>query len=852
MIKMKQAVVVLFILSGILLLTACTQMNSDDIEGLDPQLVADFIEGEQLSSSFNDSRLPTMKGIVENEHLQLFIDEATAEIAVVVKESGEIWYSNPQDRQTDPFSSGINKELLSSQVRIEFFNMLGQSNTVNSFTDSVMNEQVAYRLIPNGIKVNYQFGTDKKTIDDMPEKISKERLDSLMEKLDSTGQRALKIAYREDKDEPGTFLRSDGTLQGLQLTRALQAFEDAGYTEEDLEYDIKENNLDQTKPQPRIFLVSVEYSLDGDSLIVNVPREDVHFPVQFPISMISVLTYFGAGGVEDEGTILVPDGSGALIHFNNGKTAYPAYRQEVYGLDMAIDPQRIYVREEKARLPVFGMIRDNNAFMGIIEQGGQVATINADISGKLNGYNNVYAGFKYISKGDVTLFANEQRRSLPKFQEEPMKTDFTIRYAFLTDQKASYEGMAHYYRDYLLAKGDLPPMMASDASDDTPFYLKLVGGISKKKHFAGIPHQSLEPLTTFEQAEHIIDQLKERDIHNITLKYAGWFNGGLDHKVPKKVSVDRKLGGRKSLENFIQFTKDNHIDLFPDVAALYAYNKGGFRVTKEASRTLSEVPAAIYPLDQALNRRDRDRTPSYVLSPRYLDKYISSLLKGIERYDFTGLSLRDLANNLNSDYRKNKQIDRVDAEALSVEALQKIHEQGLQLMVDGGNAYALPYVSHITNMPLSDSGFKIVDESIPFYQMVIRGHIGYTGTPYNLSTYTNYKQYILKSLEYGSHVYFEWIYAPNHAVKETEYDYMYSVHYNHWIDQAVEIYQEVNDALKLVNNEKLVAHEKLSEGVYKSTFDNGVYFIVNYNLFDVTVDDVSIEAESYIIGGEKR
>ncbi|MUT68472.1 DUF5696 domain-containing protein [Paenibacillus sp. NEAU-GSW1] len=41
------------------------------------------------------------------------------------------------------------------------------------------------------------------------------------------------------------------------------------------------------------------------------------------------------------------------------------------------------------------------------------------------------------------------------------------------------------------------------------------------------------------------------------------------------------------------------------------------------------------------------------------------------------------------------------------------------------------------------------DEEIPFYQMVVRGYIDYTGMPYNLSTFTDMNQYILKCLEYG-------------------------------------------------------------------------------------------------------
>lgn len=48
---------------------------------------------------------------------------------------------------------------------------------------------------------------------------------------------------------------------------------------------------------------------------------------------IDLLEYFGAAGPEEEGYMFVPDGSGALIMFNNGKVNAPAYIGYVYGED---------------------------------------------------------------------------------------------------------------------------------------------------------------------------------------------------------------------------------------------------------------------------------------------------------------------------------------------------------------------------------------------------------------------------------------------------------------------------------------------------------------------------------------
>jgi len=99
-------------------------------------------------------------------------------------------------------------------------------------------------------------------------------------------------------------------------------------------------------------------------------------------------------------------------------------------------------------------------------------------------------------------------------------------------------------------------------------------------------------------------------------------------------------------------------------------------------------------------------------------------------------------------------------------------------------------------------------------------------------------------------VYFQWMYEPNHKIKDTEHNELFSANYALWIDEAARIYEEVNDFLKKVRHERIVGHDELTDGVYKTTYESGVYVIVNYNRVPVTIDGVTIEAESYVTGGE--
>lgn len=842
---------ILAVFLAIFLIAGCsassTAENADEIDVSELAIKQE----KPLQSAFQDPRLKGMKGITENEYLQLFVDEATASIAVLNKANDEIWYSNPPDREKDPIASGVNSDLLSSQMQLSFYNHFGQMTNMNSYSDSVAFEQFKIEPIEDGVKVHYQFGTTEASAADLPLMLSPERFEELSSRLDGTGQRALIIAYRENA-ETGIYERNDGALTGMQLERAFQAFEDAGYTEEDLEQDMQELNFTQESTENRVFIASVEYKLEGDSLLVKVPTEEIYYSDDFPVHQISFLRFFGAAGAEEEGSIFVPDGSGALIHFNNGKTNVPSYQQSVYGQDLALLQDDDVRMNEVIRLPVFGLIKKQSAMLGIIEEGAASATISADVSGRLNNYNFVYPTFTLINKDDVSLQAEDQERSLPRFQEERMKSDFSVRYVFLTGEEATYSGMAQYYQNYLVENGLLRENQQAASSEDVPFYVQLIGSINKQQHFAGVPYQALEPLTTFEQAETILDQLMENDVNHLKVNYIGWFNKGFNHRVPTEIQVDRAIGGKKGLESFIQYAEEHDIRVYPETAMLQVHNASGFKPRTEASRTLTNLPTATYPVNRALKERDQTKDPQYALSPRYVEDYTEQFIEEFRSFETTGLALRDLADVLNSDFRRNEQIDRFESEQTSVQALNMLHEQDLEMMANGGNLYALPYLTDVINVPLGHTGFKIQDETIPFYQMVLRGYVDYATAPFNLSTYLNDQDYILKVLEYGSHINFQWIYQSNDELKNTSFDHLYAVNYERWLDRAVEIYHEVNEVLKQVEGETIRSHERLADQVYRTMYDNGVYVIVNYGLEPITIDGQTIEPQGYLTGGEER
>ena len=74
------------------------------------------IRSHAAASESEKEALSSMKKVAENDHLILYFDEAETTVAVYVKESGDVWFSNPVGSEDDPIASGYQKKQLRSQL----------------------------------------------------------------------------------------------------------------------------------------------------------------------------------------------------------------------------------------------------------------------------------------------------------------------------------------------------------------------------------------------------------------------------------------------------------------------------------------------------------------------------------------------------------------------------------------------------------------------------------------------------------------------------------------------------------------------------------------------------------------
>lgn len=591
-------------------------------------------------------------------------------------------------------------------------------------------------------------------------------------------------------------------------------------------------------------VIPVEYVLEEDGLRASIVVDEiVEGGLGYYLTEISLLPYFAATQAGHEGYFLVPDGSGALIHHDNEKGSYGAYKQAIYSRDAAMIVESLTTQEEAARLPVFGMKSDDYGYLAVIDGGDGVATVNAMTSGNITSYNNAYVSFRFRLYTMLTYSrSHDTQQMLMLSSIQPKNLDYSIKYILLEEEGLDYVDMARAYRDYLIKEEGLTSRVDADYA---PFYVELLGGVKKDTVVLGVKLKLLQRLTTFEQARSMLDEMQQHGMENLLVRYTGWQQGGLESAVNTKAAFERQLGGTKEYARLVDYAADKGIELFMDFDLLNLYESGnGLSAFMDATQTIQHTPTYLYSYDY--NTLEKDPSTRWQLvTPRMAAAALEKVLTNTGRLSGAYLSLSSLGDTLYSDFtNKDAGIDRGNTRLLWTDMLRLADQQTDKLLVDGGNGYALPHVTHVYNAPMTSTLYDIEDESVPFYQIVLHGYVSYSTEPLNLSS--NPQALVLKAVETGSSLSACLMYAENHALAETNLEYVFSGNYKTWLDMMGESYSRVTPVLQAVAQATIDGHECLAADVYKTQYSNGCVVYVNYGSKDVSVDGQLVPAKDFV------
>jgi len=801
-----------------------------------------------LDSTASD--VPGMVLAADSGSLRLYIDPDTGSIAVYDKRSDNTVYAVPPDVDDDPLASDLNKSLLKSQITFSYFTSERAPGRFNSFDHAVVMGQFKLESINDGVRVIYTIGDISSPTGIVPVYITEERLLQFLAPLEGT--RAYNrnfMRYIESEEVPGFLELIPAARTGAATLREMnEVFESVGYTANDFAADMEAAGIEDAVPLH--FVIPLDFKLDRDSLLVSLNTSGIREYAGGRIDELQLMRGFGAGSADEDGYLVVPNGSGSLIYFNNQKTYADEYMQYIYGQDPMLREYVTLGNIEDVRIPFFGIQTEDLTILGRVESGDAQAYLTAGISGKFNSYNYIYTG--YVLRGSLSLAmfgmtGNES--TLPVIERDMPEINLTVRYTLLEED--GYSGMAERARELLIEEGSLNAELLTQG--DIPFYMDIIGSVMGQKFFAGIRYMGQIPMTTYAQAVEIIDDLKSEGVTRQVVNFQGWYNRGYYHDVADRIRPVRQLGRVSELESLARALEAENGKLYSDTNLLTSpWSSRRYRYELESTRYYGGGMVGGFGLVNPITLYNTFslgylEVMYNAVSPRFLSRYMDDYIKAFSKYEFTGTSLRDMGSFLASDRRRTGVIHREQAKYVIEHNMEKLYEEGKPLMITGGNMYVLRYTSDLINMPLTHNSLFIVDEEIPFYQMIINGRVDYAGMPINLSADFDKDDLIIRLIEYGASPHFTFTHESANEMKYTGANWMYSTRYENWSDTAAEIYHAVNDALSPVSGAEIQSHEIAPGGLRIITYSNGVQLIINRSQQEQTFDGFTVPAVGYII-----
>lgn len=797
--------------------------------------------------------------VMENDHLVFAMDPGTTQFTLTEKETGRVWLSNPADAAQDPIALASNKDALSATMLVTYTTSGGEV-TMNNYTYSIKNQTYDIEHQEDGaIRVDYSVGQIERIyllpdvitrerythFTDQMSKSTKKKLSSNYtliepEKLDKRSDKAeLIAAYPSITEQALYILKSDTSTNNK--AKIEDYFAEANYTQEDYEIDQALKAGVSTTSGP-VFNVSVIYRLDEGDLVVEVPYERIRYRGEYPITYISPLPMFGAAGTEEEGYHFIPEGGGAIIRYNNGKLSQSPYYANLYGWDYGVQRKEAVSETENA-FPVFGGTHEGGAFLCIMEGASSYGGVNADISGRYNSYNTVYARYNVLHAEQYNVSAKTAQ--LVYIYEKSIPEDTIIqRYRFVNSTK--YTDLANAYGDYL--RGLYPELAESESSEEMPVHVELIGAINKNVVRFGIPVDSVVATTTFAQARNILDELTDQGIGNLNIRMTGWSNGGVRQEVLTAVRPLKELGGDREMNSLIAEANLRNVNLSFDGITCFAYHSGifkGFLPFRDAARYATREQIHLYPYDLVTYQQAEWLDDYYLTRPAYAKANASNLIGALRDRKASGVAFRDIGNLLSADYYPRDLVTREKVKQQNIETMKEAREKGLRVTIKEGNDYAVPYADLITDMNLTGQAYAIIDERIPFYQIALHGSRDYTGEAINLSG--DYQTLLLECAEYGAGLNFSFMAENTRILQDSSYSCYTSSGYSFWKAQVIPMIQRYQQEMSGLNRTRITDHEKLKEEVTVTAYADGTKVYVNYSNQDYREGNILVPARDYLV-----
>lgn len=774
-----------------------------------------------------------------------------------------------EDKATGKFFSALKPEGSEEDKSLMHITFVGEDGTFlewNAYDYCVSHQTYTLERIENGFRINLNLKeTDTYRINEyIPQKITTERYEDRflqgLESLTATGalsgeeadryRAALELVYAYNEAENCYYNRLSVSPPISTVRQLVQFTKLLDYTTEELMDDNETFGISVEIEEPGSFVIPLEVVLAGEDLVVSIAtRAIINENPYYTLTNIDLLSCFGAASPTEveEGYIFVPDGCGALLALNHFNPSYGSYSRAIYDNTYYNDYYYLASYPETLHMPVFGMYygggtKGSGGYLGIIEEGTNLAYVTAtqaslEEGGGGSAYNRVYTGFDVTKYAQVSIlgpYDNSNGLFLKTTGE--MDTDYRIRYKLFTEEVAYYD-MAVAYRDYLMERYALTPHYEEQAR----LYLEATGALSITERILGIPYNKTISMTDYLQLKEIMEDLKD---YPLTVSYLGAFEGGLDHRLMNGAGLVGANGKAKELQSLMEAAESNGQELFLQVDFTNVYEDGnGFSAKNHGSYNFDDSPIEIYGYSLDTGRFLQGTISHHILSPSYLGSVVDSFLK--EAGSYTNLYVEDLANGYYADYNKRNLVTPQEAQGIVDDNLEKMAGEK-KLALNNPEIDKICYGVYAVNIARESSGHGSIAIEVPFRQLVMNGLINYTTLNVNESGVKD-DYFLLQALELGSSLKFTVTAQSLDRLKNTSHGDYFSREYGLVSEDIKTLYGKYQEAFAQIQCMEIAGHRALMEGVFETTYANGVRVMTNYNIYPVICEEGELAPLGYLI-----
>lgn len=612
--------------------------------------------------------------------------------------------------------------------------------------------------------------------------------------------------------------------------------------------------------------VPVYYILEDDYLDVYINTKEIKEKAGYKADVeaedsksdvlvltdIAILPYMGAADTTESGYMLLPDGSGARVNLNNGKSNYKNFSQYIYGRDITRVRELQYDETEQVYMPVMAMVRGSNGLVMIATEGDTFATANAAVSNNKSdqaGYNYCYFSFVLRSTDEYNMAGDSS--SIVVFEkgngEIPVEK-LAVRYYPITssEDEVTYGEIADVYRNYLVNEKGLTKKTTAGYS---PLFVDYYGGTLKPKSILGIPIDIKTSYTSFDQATEITAKLKELGVKNMVVNYNDWTEDSMSSKLDTADSIASCLGGKGDYKKMLKYFADNGVEYYASIDGITFKSGGnGFMTLFDTAYRVSKSYSRQYEYNLAYGTPEGGIAAA-LLAPKSIAKLSKKVTKNMGKLDNPGVGLGEISSTLWSDFSNKNHTNRATTAQYIIDYYKSIAGVTDKIIADAPNAYLYPHVDTIINLPVQSSQFKIADADVPFAQMVLHGYTNFSTKAINGSA--DSKTLFLKAIAAGSNIKYDFIYDKSTKLVNTDYVNLYYATYDGWLEQAAKEYELANEILSSVAD-SVITDYKQEGSVLTTTYANGVITTVDLDTGKITANGKTYNYSDYVDEGGMR